>query len=243
MSNSFQNQTAVVTGAGRGIGAETAKLFSKKGANVVLVSKTKAQLNDVAGEIQKENQDAKVLVMDGDVSDEVFSKKVYDQAVQTFGSVEILVNNAAVIFPEPILESSSESWKKTLEVNVLGSYYFAKEHMKRFQKSHVSGSIVNISSLAGIKGTEKFPGFGSYTVSKHAVVGLTEALSVEAKALSIRVNCVAPGAVDTQMLKTAAPHIETQTKPSDIANVIVQLCDEKVSRAIHGSVIEIHSNG
>ncbi|MBZ0256358.1 SDR family oxidoreductase, partial [bacterium] len=102
--------------------------------------------------------------------------------------------------------------------------------------------IVHISSLAGIRGTEKFPGMSAYVVSKHGVIGLTESLSVEGRPYGIRVNCVAPGAVDTQMLREAAPQFKTETEPADIAQAILYLSDPVQAASVTGAVIEVHSN-
>lgn len=243
MQKVFKGQTALITGSGRGIGAETAKEFANLGANVVLVSKTRKQLESVANEIHTSHPDSKVLICEGDVSLESFMNEAIQKSIKEFGSIQYLINNAAIVIPESFVSSTESAWRRTLEVNVLGSYLFARGFLKQYQKSKGPGVIVNISSLAGIKGTKRFAGLASYTTSKHAVVGLTEALAVEALPLGVRVNCVAPGAVDTQMLKEAAPELKTQTKPVDIAKVIVSICNEEVSRAMHGSVIEIHSNG
>ena len=99
-----------------------------------------------------------------------------------------------------------------------------------------------MSSLGGVHGTEKFPGFAAYTVSKFGVIGLTETLAVEGRPHDIRVNCVAPGAVETAMKKEAAPFLRTRTTPEDVARVIRFLCDDEESGALTGAIVEIHSN-
>jgi 3-oxoacyl-[acyl-carrier protein] reductase len=133
-------------------------------------------------------------------------------------------------------------WQQTLNVNVTGSMLCSRALFNHAQKAKKGGAIVNISSLGGIRSTQKFKGLLPYVTSKFAVVGLTEALAVEGKELGIRVNCVAPGAVDTDMLKKAAPFLKTSTYPEDVAKTILFLCDAEQSGKISGSTLEIHSN-
>jgi NAD(P)-dependent dehydrogenase (short-subunit alcohol dehydrogenase family) len=104
------------------------------------------------------------------------------------------------------------------------------------------GSVVNVSSLGGVSGTDKFPDYAAYTVSKFAVTGLTEALAAEGRDRNIRVNGVAPGAVDTLMLRQAAPHLRTRTGPADVAKVIAFLCDPAESGCMTGAMLVINSN-
>ena len=118
----------------------------------------------------------------------------------------------------------------------------SREAFRRLSTLGHGGTIVNVSSLGGVRGTEKFAGFTAYTVSKFAVVGLTESLAVDGRSLGIRVNCVAPGAVDTRMKHEAAPFLDTVTTADDVARVIRFLCDDEESGALSGAVIEIHSN-
>jgi 3-oxoacyl-[acyl-carrier protein] reductase len=104
------------------------------------------------------------------------------------------------------------------------------------------GSIINISSLAGFQGAGKLPGFSAYSTTKSAITGLSESLAVEGKPYHIRVNAIAPGAVDTQMLHEAAPDVKTSTTPEDIAHLIAFLADNTSSSHITGSVIPVYSN-
>ncbi len=104
------------------------------------------------------------------------------------------------------------------------------------------GAIVNMTSLAGVRGPEKFKGLSAYVVSKYGVLGLSDILAVEGKPYGIRVNSIAPGAVDTLMLKQAAPFLKTKTGPDDISRAILFLADERQSGHISGANIEIFSN-
>nr|WP_246159124.1 SDR family oxidoreductase [Reyranella soli] len=113
---------------------------------------------------------------------------------------------------------------------------------RAFTSSGRRRAIVNISSLGGVRRTEKFPGLAAYVASKFAVVGLTEAFAVESIKLGVRTNAIAPGAVNTEMLRQVAPHLRTSTEPEDIAKTVVMLCDDDLSRRINGSLVEIYSN-
>ena len=104
------------------------------------------------------------------------------------------------------------------------------------------GAVVNISSLGGVRRTEKSPGLAACVASKFAVVGLTEALAVASIKLGVRTNAIAPGAVNTEMPHQVAPHLRTSTQPEDTANTVLMLCDGNLSRHINGSLLEIYSN-
>ena len=127
-----------------------------------------------------------------------------------------------------------------MAVNLRGAMLCARQAFRLMQDR--GGSIVNVSSLGGVQNTEKFPGYAAYTVSKFALTGLTEALAAEGQDRNIRVNGVAPGAVDTVMLRNAAPHLRTRTTPADVAKVIAFLCDPTESGCMTGATLTINSN-
>ena len=236
----MKSEVAIITGSGRGIGAATALSLAKRGCSLVLTSRTQEELDQVKAEVSKIST-VPVEVLAGDISDPTHVGAVFDKA-ECLGGVSILVNNAAFIRVQDFIEVTPEIWDETFNVNVRALYFTCREAFQRMKLNGKKGSIINISSLGGIKGTLKFKGFTPYSVSKFAVTGLTECLAVEGKELGIRVNCIAPGAVNTRMLKEAAPFLSTSTNPNDIANVITYLCDSSVSGAVNGAVIEIHSN-
>lgn len=238
----LSNKVALVTGAGRGIGAEISRQFAENGAKVVLVSKTQSQVESEAKKINDAFGANAALAVAADISNEADVKRLFKTLKDHFGRLDILVNNAGHCDVAEFIDSTVESWDKTMAVNVRGPYLCSHEAFKMFKQQGGTATILNISSLSGIRGTEKFKGMTSYICSKHAVVGLTESLAVEGKDLGIRVNCIAPGAVNTVMLKKAAPFLKTKTEPADVAKIALFLCDENQSASLNGAVIEIHSN-
>lgn len=247
---SFSGKIAVVTGGGRGIGAATARLMVKLGARVLIVSRTQSEVAATVESIRQDQGTGEIQGIALDLSLPEAVKTLFDFAEKKFQDhPSILVNNAAIGYALPFVSSPREvilkEWEKIQAINIRAPLLLSHELMNRIARmnpSSVHGAIVNISSLGGIRGTEKFPGLSLYGTSKAAICGMTEALAVEGKPIGVRVNAVAPGAVDTEMLRKAAPHLKTETKPDDVAKVIVSLCDAQASGGVTGAVIEIHSN-
>jgi NAD(P)-dependent dehydrogenase (short-subunit alcohol dehydrogenase family) len=191
-------------------------------------------------ELREYGQDRLHLIT-GDTSRENDILGVYEWAEDHWGPVNLLIANAAIAPRQSLLTLSLEEWDQVQRTNVTGPFLLSRELFRRLPEQQIA-DIVNVASLGGIRGTEKFPGLTAYSVSKFALVGLTECLAAEGRARGIRVNAVAPGAVNTQMLREAAPHLSTRTEPLDIAKVIVYLADREASGALNGSVLEIYSN-
>jgi NAD(P)-dependent dehydrogenase (short-subunit alcohol dehydrogenase family) len=239
VSRSLEDAVAIVTGAGRGIGAATARLLAAAGARVVLASRTECELAETAATLARADR---VLVVPTDLASEASVVALFERSLDRFGDLHVLVNNAGTFRGASIVDLAVDDWDAVMAVNARGTFLACREALRRFRTLGHGGAIVNVSSLGGLRGTPKFPGFGAYSVSKFAVVGLTECLAVEARPLGVRVNCVAPGAVDTRMLRDAAPFLRTETRPDDVARSIKFLCDDAESGAITGAVLEIHSN-
>src|SRR6266568_1210753 len=235
---SLRDRVTIITGAGRGIGRATARRFAHEGAQVVLFSRTSSHLDEVASEIIREG--GRVLSVVGDVSREEDVRALFEKVMDTYGRVDILVNCAGIVAVRPFVEMDVATWDAVLGVNLRGTFLCCLEAF-RIMAAQKQGVIVNISSLSGVKGVEKFPGLSAYNVSKAGVAGLTEILAVEGKPNNIRVCAVSPGAVDTEMLKQAAPHLKAGMTPDDLAEILLFMVDES-GRMLSGTNLEIFSN-
>jgi NAD(P)-dependent dehydrogenase (short-subunit alcohol dehydrogenase family) len=140
----------------------------------------------------------------------------------------------------PFVDMDAETWDRVIAVNLRGTFLCCREAF-RIMSEQKGGVIVNISSLSGVKGVEKFPGLSAYNVSKSGVAGLTEILAVEGKPYNIRVCAVSPGAVDTEMLRQAAPHLKAGMTPEDLAEILLFMVDD-TGRMLNGSNIELFTN-
>ncbi|MBK8899144.1 MAG: SDR family oxidoreductase [Candidatus Competibacteraceae bacterium] len=237
-SLSLPNHVALITGGGRGIGAATAEALARKGARVIVASRTESELTATVARLRAAGLNAAYQVLD--VADDAAVQTVFEGIAVEFGRLDILINNAAILLSGAFAELELADWDQLMAVNLRGAMLCARQAFRLMQDR--GGSIVNVSSLGGVQNTEKFPGYAAYTVSKFALTGLTEALAAEGQARNIRVNGVAPGAVDTVMLRNAAPHLRTRTTPADVAKVIAFLCDPTESGCMTGATLTINSN-
>ena len=238
---SLKNKVALITGGGRGIGAATAEALARKGAHVIVASRTEAELTATVARLHAAGLSASALVLD--VADEAAVEAAFAAIAAEFGRLDILVNNAATLLSGSFAEMPLSDWDRVMAVNLRGAMLCARQAFQLMREQPSGGAIVNVSSLGGVPGTEKVPGYAAYTVSKFALTGLTETLAAEGKDCNIRVNGVAPGAVDTAMLRQAAPHLRTRTGPADVAKVIAFLGDPTESGCMTGATLVINSNG
>lgn len=225
----MKNGAVLVTGGGSGIGAACAAEFLRRGRPVVVVGRRAGRLRAVKG----------AFPLAGDVGDERFARRAFAEARRRFGGVAVLVNNAAVLVKKSFVDTSASEWDAVMRANLRGPFLFSREFLRA---GAAGGVIVNIGSLAGVQGTEKFPGLSAYTASKHGLSGLTEALAVEARPLGTAVFCVAPGAVDTAMLRKAAPGLRAGAVPADIARVVAGLAESADPLLLSGAIIPLDTN-
>ena len=190
--------TVIVTGSTRGIGKETALLLLKKGLNVIISSRSQQSVDNVIQEIlekfpsKKEN----VLGLKCDVSQYSDIKSLVDVSVKRFGRIDVLVNNAGIVYFKSIVDTTEEEWNKTIDTNLKGVFLFTKEVLP-YMIENKSGVIVNVSSGAGKSG---FPNLSAYCASKFGVIGFTESIAKEISNYNVKVMAICPGGVDTKMI-------------------------------------------
>ena len=226
----------LVTGALTGIGRATAQAFAREGACIVVSGRRDDEGRKLAGELQKLGAEAEFLPCDVRHEDDV--RSLIDKTVSRFGRLDVAVNCAGTEgTPGPVTEQSAETYAATFDTNVLGTLLSMKYEM-RVMLAQGSGSIVNISSTYGRRGAA---GASLYSASKHAVEGLTKSAALEAAPSGVRVNMVAPGPIETGMLKrftgtdekkaglTATVALKRLGRPEEVAQAIVFLASDKAS--------------
>ena len=204
----LQNKLAFITGGGRGIGREIARVFAREGAKVAVAARTETQVAQVAEEIRKDfGVDA--LGVECDVSDVEDVHNAFDVANEYFGTMpDILVNNAGIAESAPFHKTSDELWHRIIEINLTGTFYCTREVLPAMLEKKW-GRVINIASIAGKAGA---PYIAAYVASKHGVVGMTRSLAVEVAARGITVNAICPGYVETDMAQYAIDNIVNKTK-------------------------------
>ncbi len=233
---------AIVTGGSRGIGRATASILAKEGARVVITAKDQTRLEKTARE------SASFVAIPGDVRKDLEVQNVVRKTIERFGKIDILVNNAG-IFPKvkPLHEISENEWNEVIDVNLNGQYRFTKAVIPHMMKN--GGCIVNVSSDAGLKSFANFEA-DAYSASKAALILLTKAWAVEYAKYKIRVNCVCPGIVETDMTRpylvsesdramaTAEYPIGRIGSPGDVAKAILYFVSED-SSWVTGAILPI----
>ncbi len=201
----FDGKTVLVTGASSGIGRETALAFAAAGANVVLVARRAAALAKVASQARASGAEA--LSVATDVTNPAAVTACFRKAVQRFGRIDVVVNNAGVLLPATVAEIDPADLQRMLDVNLFGALHVMQAAVQQMQQQDSGGHIVNIASLAGRRG---FSPLGGYCASKFALVGLTEALRTELMGSNVGVSLVLPGVIDTPMAEAAALNSATE---------------------------------
>lgn len=214
----IQGKTALITGAGRGIGRATAIAFAKEGINVGLVGRTKENLENVAAELKPYG--VKVALAAANVANNAEVIKAVDQIKAELGAIDILINNAGIGKFGSFLELSPEEFENIIQVNLMGTYYVTRAVLPEMIEQK-SGDIINISSTAGQKGA---PVTSAYSASKFGVLGLTESLMLEVRKHNIRVSALTPSTVATDLaidtnLTDGNP--DKVMQPEDLAEVMV----------------------
>ncbi|MGO5358275.1 3-oxoacyl-[acyl-carrier-protein] reductase [Anaerofustis sp. LCP19S3_F7] len=239
----MKRKTAVVTGASRGIGKAIALALAKDGFNVVINyngNKEKAE------QVKKKCEDFGVnaITVKANVANFTESENLIKEAVSTFGSIDVLVNNSGITKDTLLIRMKEEDFDSVIDVNLKGTFNTIKHAARQMMKQR-SGSIINMSSVVGISGNA---GQINYAASKAGVIGLTKSVARELASRGIRANAVAPGFIETDMtdelndkakeeiLKTIP--LNDTGKSEDVANLVAFLASEK-SRYITGQVIHV----
>jgi len=229
----LSGKVAVVTGAGRGIGAAVARLLARERARVVLASRTESELRCVAEEISREG--GKALAVRADVRRAEQVKALFD-AAERLGRVEVLINNAGIALRKPLVDTTEEEFDDIMATNVRGVFLCCREALRRGMLEY-GGVIVNVASGAGKVG---FPQLSAYCASKFAVLGLTQALALEVSP-RVAVYAVCPGGTNTRMYRSLYPEDDFSKllSPEEVASAVVALCRGEV-KLDYGECLDIY---
>ncbi|MCI0498658.1 MAG: SDR family oxidoreductase [Planctomycetales bacterium] len=230
MDSCFSHRTAIITGAGRGIGLCIAQLFLKAGANVVIAEHS-AELQSSAEAFL--NAPDKFFFSATDVASESSVQSMAEDAVRRFGRIDFLIHNAATACNQPMDRLTWEQWQAVLAVNLSGAFLCAKHCKEQLEKNR--GAIVNIASTRALMSE---PNTEAYSASKGGLVALTRALSISL-APKVRVNCISPGWIVTDAYQHGCQHTKLSAqdhaqhpagrvgRPEDVAEMVLYLCSDK----------------
>jgi len=243
MSERLKDKRVIITGASRGIGRAIAERFGEEGALVGISYHSEDKKAEDVLKVVEDQSDC--MLLKADVSDEEECEKIISDFTERFGGLDILVNNAGIYLRKGIEEASIEDFDRTMEVNVRGPFMLSKLALPHLKDSD-QGRIINLSSQLAFKGSDHGT---SYVVSKSALLGLTRALALELGPHGIRVNGIAPGTIDTDIIsgyseekrKRRAENIPVKRlgRPEDIADCALFLASEMGSY-INGEVIGVN---
>ena len=241
----FKGKTVLITGASRGIGRECALEFARQGASNIIIGYNKSEAQALELDAILKEQGVNSLALQADIRSKTEVNLMFRRAQAAFGPVHILVNNAGISGFSLFTDITEDMWDEMMDTNIKGMYLCCKEALPDMI-SEKDGAIVNISSIWGQVGASCEV---HYSASKAAVIGLTKALAKELGPSNVRVNCVAPGVIQTDMLAVVDPQIQEELKeetplmklgtPSDIAKSVCFLCSP-ASSCITGQVLGVN---
>jgi len=208
----------LITGASKGIGREVARRFaSKTGNQVIVLSRNKMLLDSLVKECRLENPLARIFPLVFDLEHGNYEQTLFDNIHKQFNKIDIIINNAGLLINKAIQDNTDNDFDRIFNVNVKSVFKLIKTLLPLLNRN---SHIVNISSMGGFQGSAKFPGLALYSASKGALAIFTEALAEELKDDEIKVNCLALGAVQTEMLADAFPGYEAPVNAGDMARFI-----------------------
>jgi NAD(P)-dependent dehydrogenase (short-subunit alcohol dehydrogenase family) len=237
MTQELQGKIGLVTGGTSGIGRETAVLFAKAGAKVVVAGRREPEGKKTIDLVHAAGGEG--LFVEADVSKASEMDALIQKTVQRFGRLDIAFNNAGIEGVwVPIISQSEADWDRTIDTNLKGVWLCLKYEIRQMLKQGCGGAIVNMASISGLMGSA---GAAAYTASKHGVIGLTKAAALETARHRIRINAVCPATVETPMSERlfGAPEIHKAVlsyhpigrfgKPAEIAEAVVWMCSDRAS--------------
>ena len=207
----------IVTGASRGIGFELVKQYALAGHEVLAISRNSDRLEYLKKECLKLNSNAIVHTISFDLAEGNFNSTLLPYIIKSFKQVDVLINNAGALIAKPFTEINAEELQRIYSVNVVSVFKLTQLLIPLFSSN---AHIVNISSVGGIQGSVKFAGLSAYSSSKAALISLTECLAEEYKETDLAFNCLALGAVQTEMLEEAFPGYQAPTSAVNMAAYI-----------------------
>ncbi len=228
----FEDKIVIVTGSGRGIGRAIALGFAGEGACLVLAARTEDEINRTAEEIRAAG--GRALPVPCDVTDEEQVRNLVEKTIETFGTIDILINNAGAGAFRPAYGTPNSTWDNMMNANTRSTFLCTK-HVWRTMKKSGGGVIINVSSLSG---TRAFPMYAAYSASKWGQIGFTKATAEEGKPDNIRINAIAPGKVDNEMRSAIAEDKTKMLKSEDCVGAVLFLASDE-AKYITGQVIEI----
>lgn len=244
MNINLKDKVVVITGASRGIGRAMALRYSAEGASVVInYNKSYDKALELYKKIIKYN--SKCIMVKADITNQVETRKLYNQTIKMFGRVDIIVNNAGICSDNPILKMKKKQWDSVIDVNLTGTFVISKIFSENMIKNR-SGKIINIASFKGQTGAEEQ---GNYSASKAGVIGLTKALAKELGRYNISVNAVCPGFIETDLNRLYKKKIDVAKKLSlldinlnlsDLINFILYMSSDNFN-SVTGQVFNIDS--
>lgn len=226
----------IVTGASKGIGYETVKALSRYRQNhIVAISRNGKALKELVADCQRQNAEARVTPYEFDLTQHEYYPFLV-QRLETFvKSCEVLVNNAGKLVNRPFGDFTQEDFDDTINVNLKSPFFLIQALLPLFSRG---AHIVNISSMGGVQGSRKFPGLAAYSASKGGLAILTEVLAEELAEREIRVNCLAIGAVQTEMFAKAFPGAKALQNPAQMAAYIADFAVNG-SKYFNGKVLPV----
>ncbi len=243
MSLRLEGKSAIITGAGRGIGKAIARKFLQEGARVLVCDVVPDRIAASARDL---SQYGETHALDGDVTDPAFCDALIQRSQESFGELNILVNNAGIAIVEPFLEHSEEAWNRTLDVNLTSMFLLGQRAARLMVSQGKGGAIVNMASTNGHVGEKAL---AAYNASKAGVILLTKTMAIELAQYNIRVNCVAPGFIITELTQQAGfdqaaidAYLEKiplgrHGRPEDVANLFAFLASDEAGFITGDSVV------